>query len=187
MEITKTLYVADRKAWRKWLKAHYKKEPEIWLIYYKKASGKPRIEYNDAVEEALCFGWIDSQDKTIDSERYAQRFSPRNPKTPYSQTNKERLRELLGQGKVIPEVAASLAYLEEERFEITADVLAALKADKLAWKHFQEFSDRYKRIRIGFIEGARNRPAEFTKRLNYFVKMTAKNKQFGYGGVEKYY
>ncbi len=187
MEITKTLYVTDRKEWRKWLQANYKKEPEIWLVYYRKSSGQPRIAYNDAVEEALCFGWIDSQTKGIDGEKFAQRFSPRNPKTPYSPTNKERLRELLGQGRVLPEVAATLGYLEAEKFEIAADILRAIKADKPAWENFQKFSDRYKRIRIGFIEGARDRPEEFAKRLDYFVGQTAKNKQYGFGGVEKYF
>ena len=100
MDITRTLYVAKRKDWRDWLKKHYKTEKEIWLVYYKKQSGKPRIPYEDAVEEALCFGWIDSTVKPLDDERYAQRFSPRNPKSAYSQPNKERLRRLARQGKV---------------------------------------------------------------------------------------
>src|SRR6266545_4013121 len=108
MEITKTLYVVDRADWCTWLKANYKKEPEIWLIYYKKASGKPTISYADAVEEALCFGWIDSQEKGIDEEKFAGRFTPRNPKTPYSETNKVRLHKLLAENKVLPEVVAIL-------------------------------------------------------------------------------
>ena len=86
------LYVTNGREWRDWLKRHYKSEKEVWLVYYKKHTGKPRISYNDAVEEALCFGWIDSTVKTIDEDRYAQRFSLRNPKSPYSQANKERLR-----------------------------------------------------------------------------------------------
>ena len=106
MDIGKTVYFADRKEWRNWLAENYNKEKEIWLIYPKKASGKPRILYNDAVEEALCFGWIDSTAKRIDENSYAQRFSPRNPKTPYSETNKQRLRKLLNEGLVIPSVAA---------------------------------------------------------------------------------
>ena len=104
MEITKTLYVINSKDWRTWLKANYKKEKEIWLIYYKKDSGKPRIPYNDAVEEALCFGWIDSTTKRIDDKKFAQKFSPRNPKSGYSQANKERLRILVKKKKVIKEV-----------------------------------------------------------------------------------
>ncbi|HRK91290.1 MAG TPA: hypothetical protein PK152_19355, partial [Anaerolineales bacterium] len=77
MDISQTLYIANRKDWRNWLKKHYKSEPEIWLVYPRKATGKPRIEYNDAVEEALCFGWIDSIIKTLDDEHTVQRFSPR--------------------------------------------------------------------------------------------------------------
>src|SRR5688572_2952338 len=99
MEITKTLYVTQAKDWRKWLKKHYKTEKEIWLVYYKKETGKPRIEYNDAVEQALCFGWIDSIIKKIDDERTAQRFSPRKPKSSYSQANIERLRYLVSKKK----------------------------------------------------------------------------------------
>jgi uncharacterized protein YdeI (YjbR/CyaY-like superfamily) len=187
MEVAKTLYASNRVDWRKWLKKNYKTEKEIWLVYYKKTSGKPRIEYNDAVEEALCFGWIDSTVKKIDDERFAQRFSPRNPKTGYSQSNKERLGRLIAEGKVMKDVLATLGDLSSGQFEIPKDILKAIKADKEAWKNFQKFSETYKRIRIAFIDGARNRPKEFQKRLNYFIKMTEMNKQFGFGGIEKYY
>ena len=187
MEITKTLYVTDRKKWRAWLRKHYKAEEEVWLVYYKKATGKPRIEYNDAVEEALCFGWIDSIVKSLDQERSAQRFSPRKPKSKYSPANKERLRKLLKQRKVIKEVRETLGDIAGEKFEVPKDILKAIKGSKEAWKHFQKFSKAYKRIRIGFIEGARNRPEEFKKRLRYFIKMTEKNKQYGFGGIEKHF
>ena len=187
MEVTKTLYISNRLDWRKWLKKYYKTEKEIWLVYYKKASGKPRIEYNDAVEEALCFGWIDNTVKKIDDECFAQRFSRRNPKTGYSQSNKERLERLIAEGKVMKDVLATLSDLSAEQFEIPKDILTAIKADKEAWKNFQKFSETYRRIRIAFIDGARNRPQEFQKRLNYFIKMTEKNKQFGFGGINKYY
>jgi len=188
MKVTKTLYVTTRKAWRAWLSKHHRRAGEIWLVFYRKESGKPRIAYNDAVEEALCFGWIDSTVKRLDDQRFAQRFSPRNPKTPYSQSNRERLRRLLRQGKVIKEVRATLRTLgREEKFRISPDILAVIKADKGAWRHFQKFSDRYKRIRVGFIDSARRRPREFRKRLDYFVKMTARNRQFGFGGIEKYF
>jgi uncharacterized protein YdeI (YjbR/CyaY-like superfamily) len=179
--------VADRKEWRKWLRENYKTEKEIWLIYYKKATGKPRIEYNDAVEEALCFGWIDSIIKSLDKDRSAQRFSPRKPKSKYSPANKERLRKLLKQRKVIKEVRETLGDIAGEKFEIPGDILKEIKTNKQAWKHFQKFSDAYKRIRIGFIDGARNRPEEFKKRLGYFIKMTEKNKLYGFGGIDKHY
>ena len=183
----KTLYVTDRKKWRAWLRQHYKTEKEIWLVYSKKGSGKARIEYNDAVEEALCFGWIDSIVRTIDEEKFAQRFSPRKPKSPYSSANKERLKSLLKKKKVIKEVRDSLPGLSDEKFVIPKDILAQIRANKEAWKHFQKFSAAYKRIRIGFIDGARKRPTEFKKRLAYFIKMTEQNKQFGFGGIEKHY
>ena len=181
------LYVTTRKEWRDWLKKHYQSEKEIWLVYYKKHTGKPRINYNEAVEEALCFGWIDSIVKSIDEDRFAQRFSLRNPKRPYSQANKERLRELIRQGKVVKNVLATVGDVTEEEFEIPPDILKAIKASKEAWKNFQGFSQSYIRIRIAFIDGARNRPQEFKKRLRYFIEMTEKNKQFGFGGIEKYY
>jgi uncharacterized protein YdeI (YjbR/CyaY-like superfamily) len=187
MEITKTLHVTDRKDWRAWLRQHYKTEKEIWLIYYKKAAGQPRILYNDAVEEALCFGWIDSTIKSLDEKRSAQRFSPRRPKSQYSPANKERLRKLLKQHKVIKEVRATLEDLADEKLEIPKDILKAIQTNEEAWKHFQKFSGAYKRIRIGFIEGARHRPEEFKKRLRYFIKMTEKNKQYGFGGIEKHF
>lgn len=183
----KTLYIVDRKKWRAWLRQHYRTENEIWLVYYKKGSGRPRIEYNDAVEEALCFGWIDSIVRSIDEQRFAQRFSPRKPNSKYSPANKERLRSLLKKKKVIKEVRETLGDLSEEIFIVPQDILAEIKSNKEAWKYFQDFSDAYKRIRIGFIEGARNRPAEFEKRLRYFIKMTEQNKQFGFGGIEKHY
>ena len=187
MEITKTLLVTTRKEWRSWLKTHYKKEPDIWLQFYKKETGKPRISYNDAVEEALCFGWIDSIVKKFDKESFVQRFSPRKPKSNYSQMNKERLRNLIAAGKVMEDVAAALGDIGLDTFEIAPDILQAIKTNTDAWDHFQKFPDQYKRIRIGFIEGARKRPEEFKKRLTYFVSMTAQGKQFGFGGIEKYF
>jgi uncharacterized protein YdeI (YjbR/CyaY-like superfamily) len=179
--------VTNRKAWRDWLKKHSKSEKDVWLVYSKKHTGKPRIPYNDAVEEALCFGWIDSTVRRIDEDRFAQRFSLRNPKAPYSQANKERLRRLTKEGKVVKEVLATLDNLGEGETEIPPDILKAIKTNKKAWKNFQAFSPSYIRIRIGFIDGARNRPQEFKKRLRYFIEMTEKNRQFGFGGIEKYY
>jgi uncharacterized protein YdeI (YjbR/CyaY-like superfamily) len=186
MKITKTLYAPDRQVWRDWLKQHHKTEQEIWLVYYRKQSGKPRIPYNDAVEEALCFGWIDSTVKTLDVERFAQKFSPRKPKSGYSQPNKERLRRLIEQGKVMQDILATLGDIFTEEFEIPSDILQALKANTQAWENFQKYSPSYQRIRIAFIEGARRRPEEFRKRLKHFLRMTGQNKQFGFG-IETYF
>jgi uncharacterized protein YdeI (YjbR/CyaY-like superfamily) len=181
------LYAITRDEWRNWLQGHYKSEKEVWLVYFKKHTEKPRISYNDAVEEALCFGWIDSTVKSIDEDRYAQRFSVRNPSTPYSQANKERLRSLIKQGVVVEDVLACLGGLADEQFEIPPDILEAIQSNDKAWENFQKLSEPYIRIRIAFVDGARKRPEEFNKRLRYFIEMTAKNKQFGFGGIEKYY
>jgi len=186
MKITKTLYVPNRKAWRDWLKKHYKTEKEIWLVYYRKQSGEPRIAYNDAVEEALCFGWIDSIVKKLDADRFAQRFSPRKPKSGYSQPNKERLHRLIKQGKVMKDVLVNLEDIATEEFRTPPDILKALKANTQAWKNFQNYSASYQRIRIAFIDSARHRPEEFKKRLRHFLQMTEQNKQFGFG-IETYF
>jgi uncharacterized protein YdeI (YjbR/CyaY-like superfamily) len=181
------LHVTSRNDWRAWLDRHYRTESEVWLVYHRKGSGKPRISYNDAVEEALCFGWIDSTVKSIDHERFAQRFTPRMPGSPYSQMNQERLRELIAAGKVRKDVLDGLPDLSSKRFRTPPDIMAAIKGSPRALRNYRRFSGRYKRIRVGFIEAARNRPDEFRKRLNHFVKMTEQNKQFGFGGIEGYF
>jgi uncharacterized protein YdeI (YjbR/CyaY-like superfamily) len=187
VEITQTLYVTNPQEWREWLEAHYKTEKEIWLVYYKKGTGKPRIAYNDAVEQALCFGWIDSTLRSLDEERSDQRFSPRKPESKYSQANIERLRSLVAQGKVVDEVVQALGDLLEREFVFPPDILEAIRADKQAWENYQKFSEPYKRICVAFIEGARSRPEEFKKRLDYFIKTTRENKLIGFGGIEKHY
>ena len=177
MKISKTIYVKTRKAWRKWLEKNHDKESDIWLIYYRKAAGKPRIPYNDAVEEALCFGWIDSTSKGIDEERFAQRFSPRRAKSNWSVLNLERMKRLIKNGLM---TSAGITYYPgATKFKIPADILKEIKKDKETWDNFQKFDESYQAIRIGFIEGARNRPEEFQKRLKYFLKMTKQNKRFG--------
>ncbi len=186
MNISKPFYAADRKAWRDWLEKHYRDEKEIWLIYYRKQSGKPRISYNDAVEEALCFGWIDSTVKNLDAERIIQKFSLRKPNSAYSQTNKERLRWLIAHGKVMPDVLESLGDISGEDFEIPDDILQALQANDQTWQNFSRYSGAYQRIRVAFVDAGRRRPGEFQKRLNHLIRMTAQNRQFGYG-IEKYY
>src|SRR5271157_2035596 len=178
MEIGKTLYAADRKAWHSWLAKNHKKKNEIWLVYYRKASGKPRIPYNDAVEEALSFGWIDSIVKNIDDERFAQRFSPRRQGSQLSQMNKERIRTLIKQKRMTPAGLAAVAHAfkaDPEDFTVSKDILEALKENADAWAHFQKFPESYKRIRIGYIDSQRRHGSDAFKRsLRNFIRMTAK-------------
>jgi len=100
MNIGKTLYVINRSTWRAWLRKNHKTAKEIWLIYYKKATGKPTIPYDHAVEEALCYGWIDGIEKRIDTERYAQRFTPRRPGSNLAASNVARVKKLKRKGKM---------------------------------------------------------------------------------------
>jgi uncharacterized protein YdeI (YjbR/CyaY-like superfamily) len=186
MDIKETLYVLTREQWRDWLETYHTDTSEIWLVSYRKATRRPSIPYNDAVEEALCFGWIDSTRKGIDDERYAQRYTPRRPGSSYSQLNKERLARLIAQGRVIPSVLASLKDVRAEDYQIPDDIRAALQADETAWGFFCTTSPSYQRIRAAYVDTARDRPAIFDKRLKHLIETSSKQKQFGYG-IESYY
>lgn len=187
MNTIKTLYVTNRKDWRKWLEKHFDKEKEIWLVYPKKSSGKERILYNDAVEEALCFDWIDSTVKSFDENNSIQRFSPRNSRSTYSQQNKERIKWLVEHDKIHSSILEKVKQIASEKYIFPKDIIEAIKKDKTAWANYSNFSDTYKRIRIAYIDAARKRPDEFKKRLNNFIAQTKENKQIGFGGIEKYY
>ncbi|HUO57079.1 MAG TPA: YdeI/OmpD-associated family protein [bacterium] len=190
MKITQTLYVHKTHHWRSWLRKNHKTTKEIWLIYFKKDSGKPRIAYNDAVDEALCFGWIDSTVKAIDQHRYCQRFSPRRKGSICSEMNKHRAIRMIKEKRMTP---AGLAALEgalgkgsklhqgkikhTESLKVPYYLEAALKKGK-AWENFKKFPLPYKRIRVGWITATR-KPDVRKTRMDYFVKMTAQNKRFG--------
>ena len=140
------------------------------------------------VEEALCFGWIDSTIKSLDKEHKIQRFTPRNPKSTYSQANKERLKWLLEHKMIHLEFEDKIRTVLSVPFVFPNDIIDRLKEDERIWKNYQSFSDPYKRIRIAYIEAARKRPEEFERRLNNFICKTKENKIIiGFGGIEKYY
>jgi uncharacterized protein YdeI (YjbR/CyaY-like superfamily) len=186
VEIGKTLYAKNKIEWRAWLRKNYNNEKEIWLIYYKKETGKPRVEYNDAVEEALCYGWIDSTVKSIDSKRFAQRFSPRKKTSNLSQSNIERITKLIAQKKMTRAGLKAIEHLyhpakkKTKKAEVPEYLLKELKKYPDAERHFKKFPDAYKRIRIAYIESRKKRgEKEFKTALNYFVRNTAKNKRIG--------
>jgi len=181
------LYITDRKAWRAWLEAHFDTEKEVWLLYPHKDTGKPRIAYNDAVEEALCFGWIDSIVRSFDEESSAQRFSPRKKGSRYSQPNRERLKWLFENALLHPTIREGVKELIAEEFVFPRDIIEAIQSDTAVWKNYRNFSPSYQRIRIAYIESARSRPEEFRKRLKNFIDKTRENRLIGFGGIEKYY
>jgi uncharacterized protein YdeI (YjbR/CyaY-like superfamily) len=186
VEITETCYAATRQEWRSWLEEHHTDRAAIWLIGYRKEAGKPFVAYEDAVKEALCFGWIDSIRKGLGDQRWAQRYTPRREGSPISQTNQERLARLLDSGRVIPSVASSLGDLRPQDYAIPNDILRALRAAPGAWDHWQSFSSAYRRIRSAYVDGSRGRPDVFAKRLAHLVRKTAEGKQFGYG-IQEFY
>ena len=111
MESKSTVYVTNREGFRKWLEKNGQSAREIWLVVFKVASGMQTLIYEEALDEAICFGWIDSQKKFIDAEKYAQRFSPRKPDSTWTETNKERAQKLIAEGKM---TEAGLILLPED-------------------------------------------------------------------------
>ncbi len=146
----KFYYAKNRKVWRNWLMKNHVSEPGVWLIYYKKGSGKPRVSYEDAVEEALCFGWIDSIAKPIDEEKYMQRFTPRKIKSVWSALNKSRIEKLSEQKLMMP---AGLEIIETgqkngswsqldhvENFIISPDLKKLFVKKNKVFKYFEALS-----------------------------------------------
>lgn len=187
---TEKLYVTDRDRWRMWLKKNHKAKKEIWLIYYKKHTGNARIPYDDAVEEALCFGWIDSTVKRIDDEKYAQKFTPRSDKSNWSELNIKRAEKMIREGRM---TKAGLAKFDEtkkiiqkekkakpakKRLVIPPDLKEALSTNKKALQNFNNFAPSYKKLYIGWIVDAKKKETR-EKRIRQTVKWAAQNKKPG--------
>lgn len=182
------VYCTNRQEWRQWLVANFESAREVWFVFLTKASGEVGVAYNDAVEEALCFGWIDGVAGTLDPLHQLRRFTPRRKGSPYSRPNIERLIWLNEQGLLHPSVRTSVADLISQPFQFPADIIATLQQDQKVWEHYCAFSEPYKRIRVAYIDAARKRPAEFIRRLENFIAKTRQNRLIvGYGGIEKYY
>jgi uncharacterized protein YdeI (YjbR/CyaY-like superfamily) len=171
MEIRKTLYVTTREQWRAWLTKHYQSETEVWLIYYKKHTRRSRISYDHAVEEALCFGWIDSIVKRMDDDKFAQKFTPRRDCTRWSALNKRRLRKLIREGRMTEAGLAKIdsVMLGEEAqakpskgdlgdllgdLDIPRFVKQAM-ANAKAWENFRKLSPSHRKGYIQWIMDAK--------------------------------
>ncbi len=183
-----TFYTCERSRWRDGLAANFETSAEIWFVFPVKGSGEPGLSYNDAVEEALCFGWIDSTNRRLDDLHCIRRFTPRKNGSPYSRPNIERLIWLDAHGLIHPAVRESVLPVIRAPFVFPPDILDELRRDKAVWETYLKFSEPYKRIRIAYIDAARHRPEEFRKRLDSFMEKTRRGKLImGYGGIEKYY
>ena len=174
----------SRAAWRKWLERNHTRAQGVWLVSYKKATGKPRVEYDEAVEEALCFGWIDSKANKLDDERSMQWYGPRKARTGWSRINKARIEKLIAAGLMAPAGLAKIEAAQQdgswasldaiENLEVPPDLAQALAANEQAQQHFEAFPRSAKRAILEWIASAK-RPDTRGKRVEETVRLAADN------------
>jgi uncharacterized protein YdeI (YjbR/CyaY-like superfamily) len=179
-----TFHARDRQEWRSWLEEHHATSSGVWLISWKKGTGQPRVTYDEAVEEALCFGWVDSRSKALDERRSLQLFTPRKPGSSWCRSNKERVAVLIEQGRMTPagldkvETAqrdGSWSRLDAiEALTVPPDLDQALAANPAAAEHFEAFSNSAKKNILGWIQSAK-RPETRRKRIEETVTLAAQN------------
>ncbi len=189
MLIDKMLYFKNRNDWRKWLTKNYDKQQSVWLIHYKKHSNKPGVNHFEAVEEAICFGWIDGKLKSLDSEKFILRYSPRKSYSIWSKINKDKALELIRQGKMtvtgykkIEEAKQNgtwdNAYTNIKKERLPSDLKSALLKNKTAWRNFNNFANSYRNMYIGWVKNAKT---DITRqnRISEVVNRSIANKKPG--------
>jgi uncharacterized protein YdeI (YjbR/CyaY-like superfamily) len=177
-------HAPTRKVWRAWLKKNHLSEKSVWLIIYHKESETSSIDYNEAVEEALCFGWIDSKPNKRDKESYYLFFAQRKPKSNWSKANKERVERMIAQGLMtkagqqMVDLAKKTgtwdALVDVQNNVIPSDLKLLFDKNKTAYKNFQAFPPSSKRIILEWIQNAK-RPETREKRVKETVELAAKN------------
>lgn len=185
-----TLEVADRVAWRTWLAENYDRVSEIWLVYYKRSSGIDSIKYEASVEEALCFGWVDSIIKRIDEQKYARKFTPRKPESNWSPSNIRRVEKMIAAGQM---TAHGLALVEAAKqsgswhnpavrpaLDLTMpDAFArALEENLQAKETFDSLTKTYQKQYLTWIVTAK-RPETKSRRIEESVRLLAEGKKLG--------
>ncbi len=180
----KTLDVGTRREWRRWLGEHHDSDSEIWLIFHKRHAGVRSLTYNDAVEEALCYGWIDSVVRRLDDARYARKFTPRNAGSKWSSANRRRYADLELRGLV---AAPGLKRAPTNQSgdaprpslsEIPSYIKQALRANPRAWKCFEQLAPSYRRAYIGWIDSAKREQTK-VRRLREALSLLAAGKKLG--------
>lgn len=181
-----SVHPETRRAWRQWLQKNHARAEGVWLISFKKETGRPRVEYDEAVEEALCFGWIDSKPNKLDEERSLLWFAPRKPGTGWSRLNKERVERLIASGRMTP---AGLARVDAakadgswsaldavEALTIPADLRVALRSHAGAAAFFDAFPRSVKRGILEWIQNAK-KPETRARRVEETARLAAENKR----------
>jgi uncharacterized protein YdeI (YjbR/CyaY-like superfamily) len=183
--LVNALLFRNRKEWRHWLEKNHTILTEVWLIHYKKSSSNESVNHFDAVEEALCFGWIDSKLKKIDEERFILKYSPRKPKSVWS----EIAEKMISLGKMTPagfgkiEVAKKqgfwdTAYTNLIKERLPSDLKKALMINKTAWNNFQHFANSYRNMYIDWVKNAKTEKTR-KKRISAVVKRSFNNTKPG--------
>jgi len=193
----KTTHPKTRDAWRKWLEKNHSTSPGIWMIYYKKETGKRKFDMADAVEEALCFGWIDSVANKLDAERSMQKFTPRKPKSVWSKINKQRVEKLIVQKLMTPAGLAKIELakkngswdtlnssdLHTDNNSMPEDLKKVLSKNKKAMTNFQAFSPGYRKRFFYWIDSAKQ-PGTKAARIKQTLLMATANKKPGAEGFK---
>ncbi|MEJ2759331.1 MAG: YdeI/OmpD-associated family protein [Anaerolineales bacterium] len=181
------LEVHSRSEWRAWLAANHNKESEIWLVYYKKVSGIPSIPYNASVEEALCFGWVDSIIKRIDEQKYARKFTPRKPESRWSPSNIRRVEKMIAAGKMTEHGLALVEAAKQSGswdnpvtkpeldFTIPDAFAQALEQNPQARETFESLAPTYQKQYLAWIITAK-RPETKARRIEESVRLLAQGK-----------
>lgn len=179
------IYAEDRTAWRDWLQENYKSQKEVWLVYYKKASGRSSITYEQAVEEAIAFGWIDGIRKSVDDISYKQRFTPRKPNSIWSLINKNYAKKAISEGRMTAEGLALVeaakksgkwdaAYSMKGEQEMPEDLEKALKENGRAWANFQQYSNSNKFVFLVRLGRAKD-PEKRAEKIRRIVELAEQN------------
>jgi uncharacterized protein YdeI (YjbR/CyaY-like superfamily) len=178
-----TLEVRNRQQWRAWLGREHASSHGVWLVFYKEHTGVESIPYEASVREALCFGWIDSLIKRLDDDRYARKFTPRQPTSKWSALNRKRWADLKRAGLL---TSAGLAAAPTDTTyaprpatpELPPYVAKALKASPKAWSFFQQLAPSYRRLIVGWIHSAK-RPETRERRIREAIDLLAAGKKLG--------
>jgi uncharacterized protein YdeI (YjbR/CyaY-like superfamily) len=180
--------IEDRAGWRRWLKKHHASTNGVWLVSWRTSTGKPRIDYDAIVEEALCFGWIDGHQKPVDDERIMNLMTPRKPGSAWASSNKRRVAKLAAAGLIaepgrrIVEAAKTdgswSRYDSAEALDVPADLAAALAADAKAAANFAAFTDAAKRAILRWLIDAKREETR-AKRIAETVRLAARNERAG--------
>jgi uncharacterized protein YdeI (YjbR/CyaY-like superfamily) len=183
------LHFKNRKEWRLWLSRNHSTENGIWMIFYKKATGKPTIDYEEAVEEALCFGWIDSTVKSVDEEKYLRKFTPRNNKSVWSALNKKRIGKVIREGRMTEAGLAKISTAKENGYwdkpdrpipalTISPEFSEALKQNPRAKENFEKLAPSYRKQYNGWINTAKQ-PETRQKRIHESISLLEKGEKLG--------